>query len=360
MCGNETVEVSTFRGPIPITNDIEGFKNHTDQHGRVLRDNVFGSQEEDAARRDFTINALFYDPYNGEIHDYLEGYTDIKTKTLRIIGDPKLRYREDPVRMLRAVRLAAKLGMQIDVNTAKPIGDLAPLLLNVPPARLFDEMLKLLLSGHALSCVVNLRARGLHHGLLPMLDVILEQPMGERFITLVLQNTDERIQHDKHVSPAFLFASLLWHEVLAAWNIYKTSGEKPLIALHKAIDDVLSKQQKNLAIPRRFSATIIEIWEMQPRFESLMGRKPFRLISHPRFRAAFDFMLLRCECGEINVELGSWWKNFVAADQDKREKMIQKPASTRKRRSRNRRKSSAQSNTTGYASVTLINEKATS
>lgn len=360
MCGNETVEVSTFRGPTPIENDIQGMKNHTDQHGRLLRDNVFGSQEEDAVRRDFTINALFYDPFSEEIHDYLNGYTDIKTKTLRIIGNPMLRYREDPVRMLRAVRLAAKLDMQIDSKTAKPIGDLAPLLLNVPPARLFDEMLKLLLSGHALSCVVDLRARGLHHGLLPMLDVILEQPMGERFITLVLKNTDERIQHDKHVSPAFLFASLLWHEVLATWNTHKTSGEKPLIALHKAINDVLSKQQKNLAIPRRFSATIFEIWAMQPRFESLMGQKPFRLISHPRFRAAYDFMLLRCESGEINAQLGSWWKNFVAADQDKREKMIHKPPSTRKRRSRGRRKSSAQSNTTGHTSVTLVNEKSAS
>ncbi|MCB1984338.1 MAG: polynucleotide adenylyltransferase PcnB [Burkholderiales bacterium] len=359
MCGNETVEVSTFRGPIPVDSDILGIKNNTDQHGRLLRDNVFGSQEEDAARRDFTINALFYDPFSEEIHDYLDGYADIKAKTLRIIGDPILRYREDPVRMLRAVRLAAKLDLQIDSDTAKPIGDLAPLLLNVPPARLFDEMLKLLLSGYALSCVVNLRARGLHHGLLPMLDVILEQPMGERFITLVLKNTDDRVQLDKHVSPAFLFASLLWHEVLATWNIYKTtSGEKPLIALQKAIDDVLSKQQKNLAIPRRFSSTIIEIWAMQPRFESLTGRKPFRLISHPRFRAAYDFMLLRCESGEINAELGAWWKNFVVADQDKREKMVHKPTSTRKRRSR--RKSSTQSKTTGLASVTLVNEKAAS
>ena len=360
MCGTETVEVSTFRGPISASNAISSIKNHTDQHGRLLQDNVFGSQEEDAARRDFTINALFYDPSSEEIHDYLDGYSDIKAKTLRIIGDPVLRYREDPVRMLRAVRLAAKLGMQIDANTAKPIGDLAPLLLNVPPARLFDEMLKLLLSGHALSCVVDLRARGLHHGLLPMLDVILEQPMGERFITLVLKNTDERIQHDKHVSPAFLFASLLWHEVLATWDSHKSSGEKPVIGLHKAIDEVLSKQQKNLAIPRRFSAAIVEIWAMQPRFESLAGRKPFRLVSHPRFRAAYDFMLLRCESGEIKADLGLWWKNFVAADHEKREKMIHKPASSRKRKNRNRRKTSLQQNTTDITPATLVNEKAPS
>lgn len=166
MCGAETVEVSTFRGNSSIEeSDGSSADKHADEHGRLLRDNVFGSQEEDAVRRDFTINALFYDPSNEEIWDYLKGYDDIKAKRLRIIGDPLLRYREDPVRMLRAVRLAAKLAMQIDDASAAPIGDLAPLLRNVPPSRLFDEMLKLLLSGQALACVVDLRARGLHHGL---------------------------------------------------------------------------------------------------------------------------------------------------------------------------------------------------
>ncbi|SER29399.1 poly(A) polymerase [Nitrosomonas sp. Nm51] len=338
MCGNDTVEVSTFRGPLPDDNAVSKIKNYIDQHGRLLRDNVFGSQEEDAVRRDFTLNALFYDPFSEEIHDYLDGYADLKAKTLRIIGDPVTRYREDPVRMLRAVRLAAKLDMQIDPSTAEPIGDLAPLLQNVPPARLFDEMLKLLLSGHALPCVVDLRQRGLHHGLLPMLDVILEQPLGERFITLALKNTDERIQQNKHVSPAFLFAALLWHEVLAAWNSYKNSGEQSLTALYQAIDDVLSSQQKNIAIPRRFCSAITEIWSMQPRFESLVGRKPLRLVSHPRFRAAYDFMLLRNESGEMDPELATWWKRFVAADPDNREKLIPKPASTRKRKKRTRRK----------------------
>ena len=353
MCGHETVEVSTFRGPSLAQVDTLDMKNHTDQHGRLLRDNVFGSQEEDAARRDFTMNALFYDPSSEEIHDYRNGYSDLKAKTLCIIGEPATRYREDPVRMLRAIRLAAKLDMLIDTETAKPIGDLAPLLQNVPPSRLFDEMLKLLLSGHALSCVVDLRARGLHHGLLPM----LEQPLGERFITLALKNTDERIRQEKHVSPAFLFASLLWHEVLAAWNKHKLSGEKSLIALYKAMDEILLKQQKNLAIPRRFSATIIEIWVMQPRFESLAGRKPFRLLSHPRFRAAYDFMLLRCESGEGSMDLGTWWKRFVAADQDKREKMIHTPASSRKRRNRGRRKTSAQSIPAGGTSESSEKEK---
>lgn len=339
MCGLETVEVSTFRGPSPDDAHPLGMNNSTDQHGRLLHDNVFGSQEEDAIRRDFTMNALFYDPATEEIHDYLNGYEDIRSGTLRIIGEPVSRYREDPVRMLRAVRLAAKLGLQMDPETAQPIGDLAPLLQNVPTARLFDEMLKLLLSGHSLACVIDLRARGLHHGLLPMLDIILEQPMGERFITLALKNTDERVLQNKPVSPAFLFASLLWHEVLASWNSYKAHGEKPSVALYKAMDDVLAKQQKNLAIPRRFSATIQEIWIMQPRFESCTGRGPFRLISHPRFRAAYDFMLLRSESGETSADIASWWKDFLSANQEQRDKMIQIPPSPKKRKRRNRRKS---------------------
>ncbi|MDV6348837.1 polynucleotide adenylyltransferase PcnB [Nitrosomonas sp. Is35] len=340
MCGMETVEVSTFRGPSPDDEEDSTAIPLTDQHGRLLQDNVFGSQEEDAVRRDFTVNALFYDPIKEEILDYLDGFDDIKAKKLRIIGDPEQRYREDPVRMLRAVRLGSKLDMQIDAETAKPIGDLAPLLQNVPPSRLFDEMLKLLLSGHSLSCVVELRARGLHHGLLPMLDVILEQPLGERFITIALKNTDERIRQNKPVSPGFLFAILLWHEVLANWNTLKASGEKPMPALFKAMDQILARQHKNLAIPRRFDAVIQEIWSMQPRFEARSGRQPFRLLAHPRFRAAYDFMQLRCESGELGAELGEWWKAFLSVDSEEREKMLPKQTSGKKPRKRRSRKKS--------------------
>ena len=338
MCGAETVEVSTFRGSAP--NDDESVQL-TDQHGRLLRDNVFGSQEEDALRRDFTVNALFYDPVKEEILDYLNGFEDIKVKKLRIIGDPVQRYREDPVRMLRAVRLATKLGMQIDAQTAAPIGDLAPLLQNVPSSRLFDEMLKLLLSGHALPCVVELRTRGLHHGLLPMLDVILEQPLGERFITIALKNTDERVLQDKPVSPGFLFATLLWHEVLSNWNALRASGEKTFPALFKAMDQVLSLQHEKLAIPRRFDAIIQEIWSMQPRFEMRSGRRPFQLLTHPRFRAAYDFMLLRYESGELDAELCEWWKRFLATDNAGREQMLLKQPVPKKRRRRSRKKPAA-------------------
>ncbi|MEY4959894.1 MAG: hypothetical protein RL610_73 [Pseudomonadota bacterium] len=351
MCGAETVEVSTFRGNSSTEeSDRSSADKHADEHGRLLRDNVFGSQEEDAVRRDFTINALFYDPSNEEIWDYLKGYDDIKAKRLRIIGDPLLRYREDPVRMLRAVRLAAKLAMQIDDASAAPIGDLAPLLRNVPPSRLFDEMLKLLLSGQALACVVDLRARGLHHGLLPMLDVILEQPLGERFVVLALKNADERVRQEKPVSPAFLFAALLWHEVLAQWNTLRTAGGKPMLALQQAMDEVVAVQNKELAIPRRYDAIMQEIWAMQPRFLGRGGRRPFRLLEHPRFRAAYDFMHLRCESGEMDPELGHWWETFQRVGASEREAMLLKDEAPKKRRKRRRQPESAADVETSSAS----------
>ena len=334
MCGAEMVEVSTFRGGGPDSGN-SSVTAHADEHGRLLRDNVFGSQEEDARRRDFTVNALFFDPVHEEVWDYLNGYEDLRARRLRIIGDPVRRYREDPIRMLRVVRLAAKLGMHIDPDSAAPIDDLAPLLRNVPASRLFDEMLKLLLSGHGLACVVELRQRGLHHGLLPMLDVILEQPLGERFITLALENTDQRVREEKPVSPGFLFAALLWHEVLAAWNAYQVAGEKPIPALHHAMNDVLEIQNNNLAIPHRYDVIMKEIWAMQPRFTGRSGRRPFRLLEHPRFRAGYDFMLLRCRSGEVDGELGRWWDAFQDAPPRDREAMLLKDE-TRKKRRRNR------------------------
>lgn len=337
--GNEIVEVSTFRANCSIdSNTGIAAQEHADQHGRLLHDNIFGSQEEDVMRRDFTVNALFYNPATEEIIDYLDGYEDIKAKRLRMIGEPVQRYREDPVRMLRAVRLAAKLDIQIDDSTAAPIGDLAPLLQNVPAARLFDEMLKLLMSGHSLACVIDLRMRGLHHGLLPMLDVILEQPLGERFITLALKNTDERVQQDKPVSPGFLFAALLWHEVLTSWNKHKAEGIKPVPALHMAMVEILALQRQQLAIPRRLDSIIYDIWTLQPRFLARAGRKPFRLLEHPRFRAAYDFLWLRCESGEIDMEVGQWWRTFQHADASARNTMLFNEPAPKKRRKRSARR----------------------
>ncbi|GAB4127737.1 MAG: polynucleotide adenylyltransferase PcnB [Sideroxydans sp.] len=328
MFGDETVEVSTFRRA------IDADEAETDEHGRILRDNEFGDQEQDAARRDFTANALFYDPATQEIHDFHHGYEDIRANVLRMIGDPEVRYREDPVRMLRAVRLSAKLGMKLDPATAAPIAKMKHLLANVPEARLFDEMLKLLFSGHALECIKQLRAMGLHHGLLPMLDVILEQPMGEKFVMLALENTDQRIAADKPTSPAFLFAALLWHEVLAAWKVKQAAGERPVPALHAAMDEVLERQRAQLAIPRRYDAVMKELWLLQPRFEQRAGQRPLRLLALPRFRAAYDFLLLRCQSGEADAELGQWWEAFQHASEERRAEMLLPDSGPKKRRRR--------------------------
>lgn len=330
MSGGETMEVSTFRAG----NDDD---SETDAHGRVLRDNVFGNIVEDAARRDFTINALYYNPADETITDYHHGVADLRQKTLRMIGDPRKRYREDPVRMLRAVRMAAKLGLAIDPAARAPIREMADLLENVPAARLFDEMLKLLLSGHAVECLRQLRGEGLHHGLLPLLDVIMEQPLGERFVWLSLANTDARVKAGKRTSPGFLFATLLWHEVLAAWETRKQGGEPPIPALHVAMDEVLDIQGKKLAITRRIAADIKDIWVLQPRLENRAGRRPLRVIEQPRFKAAYDFLLLRTESGEQERELADWWLKFLEADTETRLAMLT-PEKKSARRRRRRRK----------------------
>lgn len=322
----EIVEVSTFRG-----NDAA---SEVDERGRVLRDNVFGTQAQDAARRDFTVNALFYDPKSERILDYRGGYADLVARRLRTIGDAEARYREDPVRMLRAVRLSAALGLKLDSATAAPIAKLAPLLRFVPAARVFDEMLKLLLSGHATECLRALRAQGLHHGLLPLLDVILEQPLGERFVWLALAETDERIRQGKPVSPSFLFATLLWHEVLSAWSAAEKAGMSPHAALKQAMDQVIDLQTETLAIPRRFCAVTKDIWSLQPRFAHRSGARAFRLLNHPRFRAGFDFLNLRAQSGEVESEIAEWWRRFQSVDADERKAMLLPGEPRRKRRRR--------------------------
>ena len=333
MSGSETVEVSTFRGS-HLTED--GGAKIADS-GRILRDNVFGSLEEDAERRDFSVNALYYDPATEEVWDYHNGYADLRNGVLRIIGNPETRYREDPVRMLRAVRLSAKLGLKLDSATEVPIPKMAELLQEVPESRLFDEMLKLFLSGHAMESASALRTHGLHHGLLPLLDVVLEQPMGERFVTLALKNTDERVQQDKPVSPAFLFAALLWHEVLAAWQKYQSQGARPIPALTMAMHDIADIQAERLAIPKRFSTTMNEIWDMQPRLEQRAGKRPYSLVESPRFRAGYDFLLLRCQSGELPMELAQWWDDFYQAGHDQRQSMLLPDTQPKKRRRRRSR-----------------------
>ncbi len=338
MIGPEAIEVSTFRAAGTNAASEGDSARATDEHGRVLRDNVFGTQEEDARRRDFSINALYFDPATEEVIDYHRGLADLRKRALRMIGDPETRYREDPVRMLRAVRLAGKLGLSLDPATRAPIRSLAPLVERVPPARLFDEMLKLLLSGHASACLRQLRDEGLHQGLLPLLDVILEQPLGERFVTMALAQTDARVLASKSVSPAFLFAALLWHEVLAAWKEREKRGTRLVPALESAMDEVLDAQCEKLAITRRLTATMREIWAMQPRFEQRSGQRPFRLLDSPRFRMGYDFLALRAASGEASAELEAWWRAFQSGDAETRRLMLLPGVAPKKRRRPRRRK----------------------
>jgi poly(A) polymerase len=333
MCGPEMVEVATFRG---VSTAEEAEEQVSDEHGRILRDNVFGTQEQDATRRDFTINALFYDPSSQEIWDYHGGVPDLMKRRLRMIGDPEKRYREDPIRMLRAVRLAASRGLEIDAATRRPIRRLAGLLAHVPPSRLLDEMLKLLLSGHAAQGVAQLRKEGLHHGVLPLLDAAMGRAAGERFVMAALRSTDERVLAEKPVSPGFLFAALLWPEVQAEWKVLEEKGGPPIPALYQAMDHVMRAQAGKLAIPHRYGADMREIWAMQPRFTQRAGKRPYRLLEHPRFRAGYDFLRLRCESGELEPALGDWWERFQRAGEAERAQMLTGDAGPRRRRRRRR------------------------
>ncbi len=339
LWGQDTIEVSTFRGHHLSSVESSQGDAHTNDSGRIIRDNIFGNLTEDAARRDFTANALYYNAATEDVLDFHNGVADLKNNLLRMIGDPTTRYQEDPVRMLRAVRLSAKLGLKIEKNTEAPIQKLADLLQDVPPSRLFDEMLKLFLSGHAVESIGALREQHLHHGLLPLLDVVLEQPLGERFVMLALKNTDERIRVGKSSNPSFLFATLLWHEMLVAWEAYKAQGEHLIPAMYHAMDDVIATQAEKMAIHNRFTATMKEIWAMQPRFEQRSGKRPHGLLTHPRYRAGYDFLLLRCESGEIDAEIGQWWTTFADADVEARAEMLLPDTNPKKRRKRNRKKS---------------------
>jgi poly(A) polymerase len=344
MFGQETVEVSTFRaahGPAPTEEEEDTHdkkRSHADEHGRLLRDNVFGNQEEDAIRRDFTMNALFYDPAREEVWDYVHGVADIQKKRVVMIGEPAERYREDPVRMLRAARLAGKLGFTIDPPTEKPIAELAPLLDNVPSARLFDEMLKLLLSGHSLLCIEKLRALGLHKQLLPVIDSLLSDPHSRAFVELALTRTDQRIAEDRGVSPAFLFAALFWFPMCARQRALEAKGMRPTQAMHEAMDDELDTQRKTLAIPRRYDPMVKELWVAQPRLLQRSAGKAFRMLSHPKFRACYDFFELRAAAGDADVEIAEWWERFQVVSEEEREAMLLPDDEPKKKRRRRKKK----------------------
>lgn len=341
MMGADTIEVTTFRG---------GSISDTNETGRIMADNSYGSQEEDAHRRDFTVNALFYDPSDETIIDYQHGVKDLEARRLVMIGQPAKRYQEDPVRMLRAVRLAAKLGFEIDEHTKKPIRAHAHLLKKEPAARLFDEMLKLLMSGQAYACLKKLRDEGLSRGVLPLLDAVLDDDGDDCFLKLALASTDSRIREDKPISVGFLLATLLWRQVNQRWQARQAAGERAVPALMQAIGDVEAEQDEDLAIPRRFSVTMREIWMLQSRFDHRVGQRPYRFMEQPRFRAAYDFMALRAEAGEVPRSMVTWWSEFQHGDEIAREALMtqartgETPSDSgvaRKRRRRRRRPGSS-------------------
>ena len=339
---HEVIEVSTFRAHLD-SNDAEqvsgnertskkALSNMThavDASGRVLRDNVWGPQEEDAARRDFTVNAMYYDPLTGDVIDYHHGLEDAKKRVLRMIGDPATRYREDPVRIIRAVRFAAKLnhlGFKLEPRTAKPLKASVALLADVPQSRLFDEMLKLLQTGHALASVEQLKALGMAQGIYPLLDVVVER-VDSSFVNAALQDTDRRVGEGKPVAPSFLLSCVLWADVREGWQV--RSNDMPTFpALQEAIEDVFNARIGDVSGRGKLAGDMREIWTMQPRFDKRSGSAPFGLIDQARFRAGFDFMRLRAEVGEVEEELADWWETFSTANEDSRVDMLQavKPA----------------------------------
>ena len=353
--GWEIIEVATFRA---IPRDIsEESISREDEEGEIAENgpatetadhNVFGSQEEDAVRRDFTVNALYYDIRDFSVLDYVGGVADLKAGILRVIGEPETRYREDPVRMLRIVRFAAKLGFKIEAKSAAPIRDLAPLLTTVPPARMFEEVLKLFHGGYALETFELLRHYGLFQHLFPLTEKSLEKEEQGFPVTLVpraLANTDARINADKPVTPAFLFAAMLWEPVRQQKRELMAQGMNNYDAMFRATEHVLREQLRHVSIPKRFSVPMREIWSMQDRLERRAGMQAFRLLENKRFRAAYDFLLLRAEIGEADRALADWWTNFQPAGEDERRAMVAQvapAAGTTKRRRRRRRPASKQ------------------
>lgn len=338
LFGREVIEVTTFRGNAANTTDDDDDDRRTSEHGLLLRDNVYGSMEEDALRRDFTVNALYYCIRDFTVIDFARGIDDLHNRQLRLIGDPETRYREDPVRMLRAVRFAAKLDFDIAPETEAPINELAQLLTHIPPARLFEEVLKLFSAGYGEATYDRLRRYDLLAPLFPETARALDAGAPDVLIRQALQNTDRRIQQGKSVTPYFLYAAMLWPALQAEWRKRQDNGEPVQPALHQAIAKVIGRQVQATAIPKRFSGPMKEIWELQMRLPRRNGKRAFQTMDHPRFRAAYDFLLVRESAGEIEPGLGQWWTDFQAVDEREQEKMITQLGSDGPRKRRRRRK----------------------
>jgi poly(A) polymerase len=322
--GREVIEVATFRGAGETKDDKQVLNNE----GRLLRDNVYGTIEEDVWRRDFTVNALYYNIKDFSVVDYVGGMDDHKTATLRLIGDPETRFREDPVRMLRAVRFAVKLGFKLDPDCEKSMHDAAELLSSIPAARLYDEVLKLFLSGYALQTFEMLRHYGLFQVLFPATESSLAVEEGgfpRLLLIKALENSDNRIAEGKTVTAYFLFAAFLWEPVQIRSKEKIAHGLPEFVAYQDAANEVIARQIKSTALPRHITMAMREVWSLQSKFNIRIGSKPSRLIAHPRFRAGYDFLLLRSETGGADPELAQWWGKYQDASETEQRKMTQPP-----------------------------------
>jgi poly(A) polymerase len=328
LFGKEIIEVATFR-----THHENAHETHAKMdQGMIVRDNVYGSIADDAWRRDFRINALYYNIADFSIIDYTGGMQDIKHKILHMIGKPEQRYFEDPVRLLRAVRFIGKLNINISPDTEAPIVELSHLLQKVSSARLFQEVLKIFQEGAMLSTITQLRKYKLFEQLFPQTAACLHLPETQRLIEIALANTDERTTAGKSVSPAFLFAVLLWSPVLKEFSHHEKSKIPIYVAFEKAVRNVLKQQTQQLAIPRKLQTIISEIWILQQRFAHRRGRSTYRLLGHPRFRAAYDLLLLRTKAGEPVQDIATWWTEFYNESDEMREKMVKKINKSPRRR----------------------------
>jgi len=338
--GREIIEVATFRGTQAGGEDeVHG------ENGRILRDNVYGvTLEEDAYRRDFTVNALYYNIRDFSVVDCMGGMDDLRAGLLRLAGDPEQRYREDPVRMLRAVRFAAKLGFRVDPQSEAPMAGLGHLLREIPSARLFEEVLKLFMGGVGVQTFELLRHYRLFEHLFPDTEASLAHEQEHFPLTLLtraLASTDERIAQGKPVTPAFLFAALLWEPMRQLAEKKQAEGMGAIEAMQIAADIIVTRQVARIALPKRFSVPMREIWVMQQRLPHRTGKRALRLATHPRFRAAYDFLLLRAAAGEAVQELADWWTDFQETDASGQQTLLSKVVATgpAKKRRRKRRRS---------------------
>ncbi len=321
--GNEIIEVATFRAQHDPDDEESGVE--LDEHGRIISDNVFGSIEDDALRRDFTVNALYYDIADFSVRDYASGMADLHAGVLRLIGEPEQRYREDPVRMLRAVRFMAKLGFRLAPETEAPIHELGHLLLQAPPARLFDELLKLFMGGQAVQCFELLRLFGLFRYLFPATDRCLRHEYystARHLLIHAFANTDQRIAEGRPITPAFLYATLLWGPLQSLLQQPAFQALPANDALQQACDELIRYQNRHTALPRRYALPMREIWALQNRFERRTGKRALAFMHHPRFRAAYDFLVLRAAAGEPVAELAEWWTMVQTLDDAARQRAL--------------------------------------